>query len=150
MERFFRRVRDQFLCRKLDLSSLAALNRQFTLWAEEEYNSTTHSALNMRPIDRFGLDLKRIRFLAPCEATEEMFYAEETRTVKKDNTFSFKNVRYETPVDLRGKKITVCYDRHSLARLVIFFRDQRMGEAKMLDAISNGQMRRGNRFQEGE
>ena len=30
IERFFRTVREQFLARELDLSSLAALNRQFT------------------------------------------------------------------------------------------------------------------------
>lgn len=34
IERFFRRVRDQFLIQKLDLSSLDALNRQFTHWCQ--------------------------------------------------------------------------------------------------------------------
>jgi transposase InsO family protein len=34
IERFFRRVRDQFLNRKLDLSSLEILNRQFTAWVD--------------------------------------------------------------------------------------------------------------------
>ena len=37
IERFFRRVRDQFLVRKLDLSSLETLNRQFSLWVENDY-----------------------------------------------------------------------------------------------------------------
>ena len=36
IERFFRRVRDQVLNQKLDLSSLEALNRQFTLWVEQD------------------------------------------------------------------------------------------------------------------
>ncbi|QEL16787.1 DDE-type integrase/transposase/recombinase [Limnoglobus roseus] len=67
IERFFRRVRDQFLNRTLDLSSLAALNRQFTAWVEGEYNATEHDALGMKPIDRFGIDLNRIRFLPPSE-----------------------------------------------------------------------------------
>jgi hypothetical protein len=90
IERFFRRVRDQFLVRKLDLSSLEELNRQFTLWVEQEYNATEHSTLGMKPIDRFGVDLSRIRFLSPSENADELFYAEATRTVKKDNTFSFQ------------------------------------------------------------
>ena len=37
IERFFRRVRDQFLVRKLDLSSLEELNKQFTHWVERDY-----------------------------------------------------------------------------------------------------------------
>jgi putative transposase len=83
IERFFRRVRDQFLVRKLDLSSLEELNKQFTHWVEHEYNATEHSTLGMKPIDRFGVDLSRIRFLSPCEDTDELFYAEAVRTVKK-------------------------------------------------------------------
>jgi putative transposase len=39
IERFFRRVRDQFLIQKLDLTSLETLNRQFTLWVEQDYMS---------------------------------------------------------------------------------------------------------------
>ncbi|MEZ6092549.1 MAG: DDE-type integrase/transposase/recombinase [Pirellulaceae bacterium] len=37
IERFFRRVRDQFLIRNLDLSSIEALNKQFTQWVEQDY-----------------------------------------------------------------------------------------------------------------
>ena len=79
IERFFRRVRDQFLVRSLDLGSLDALNRQFTHWVEQDYNATEHSTLGMKPIDRFGVDLSRIRFLSPSEDTDELFYAEATR-----------------------------------------------------------------------
>ena len=68
IERFFRRVRDQFLVRNLDLSSLEQLNKQFTRWVEDEYNATEHSTLGMKPIDRFGVDLSRIRFLSPPRA----------------------------------------------------------------------------------
>jgi transposase InsO family protein len=93
VERFFRRVRQQFLSRNLDLSSLDKLN-------------------------------------------------EESRKVKKDNTFSFKNVRYETPVDLRDKQITIRFDRSNYDRIVIYYKNQRMGEAKPLDPIANGLLRR--------
>jgi transposase InsO family protein len=103
IERFFRRVRDQFLCRNLDLSNIQTLNNQFINWLEDEYNSSPHSSLGMKPIDRFGLDLNRINFLPPGEANDELFFAEETRTVKKDNTFSFNGKRYEASVDLREK-----------------------------------------------
>lgn len=141
IERFFRRVREQFLSRTLDLTTLSVLNKQFILWIEDEYNSSIHCALGMKPIDRFGLDLNRIRFLAPNEANDELFFAEETRTVKKDNTFSFKNIRYETPVDLHDKQIQIRFDRSTYDRIVIYYKNQRMGEAKKLDLIANGLLR---------
>lgn len=142
IERFFRRVRQQFLSRQLDLSNLDHLNRQFTSWVEDEYNSVSHSSLGMKPIDRFAFDLKRIKFLEPSDVQDELFFAEETRKVKKDNTFSFKNTRYETPVDLRDKTITIRFDRTKRNRIVIYYKNQRMGEAKTLNLIANGLLRR--------
>lgn len=142
VERFFRRVRQQFLSKNLDLSTLNTLNKQFTLWLEDDYNSTNHSSLGMKPIDRFSFDLKRIKFLSPSEANDELFFAEETRKVKKDNTFSFKNVRYETPVDLRDRPITIRYNRNNYDRVIIYYKNQRMGEAQPVDLIANGLLRR--------
>lgn len=144
IERFFRRVRDQFLVKKLDLSSLEALNRQFTDWVEHDYNSVEHDAIAMKPIDRFGIDLARVRFLAPSEHSDELFYAEATRKVKKDNTFSFRNRRYETPVDLRDKQIELRYDRHrsDTAAVIVYHKGERMGPARLLDAVANGLKRR--------
>ena len=144
IERFFRRVRDQFLLRKLDLSSLEALNRQFSHWVENDYNAVPHDAIGMKPIDRFGIDLARVRFLAPSEHNDELFYAEATRKVKKDNTFSFTGRRYETPVDLRDKEIQLRYDRHrhDSAAVIIYHKGQRLGVARLLDAVANGLKRR--------
>ena len=143
VERFFRTVRESFLSRQLDLSSLEALNRAFTAWVEDEYNGREHSAVGMRPIDRFGLDLKRIRFLPPDQTNDELFYAEDTRKVKKDNTFSFNAVRYEAPADLRDRTITIRFDRTALDRVVVYYKDQRIGQARLLDAIANGLLKRG-------
>lgn len=142
IERFFRRVRDQFLSKSLDLTSLEKLNSQFTLWLEDEYNGAVHSTLGMKPIDRFSFDLKRVRFLPPSETNDELFYAEETRKVKKDNTFSFRNTRYETPVDLHDREITIRYDRINFEKITVYYKDQRMGIAKPVDLITNGLLRR--------
>ncbi len=144
IERFFRRVRDQFLVKKLDLSSLEVLNRQFTHWVESDYNAIEHDAIGMKPIDRFGVDLARVRFLSPSEHSDELFYAEATRKVKKDNTFSFSSRRYETPVDLRDKEIHLRYDRHrgESSAIIIYYKGQRMGTARLLDAVANGLLRR--------
>ena len=138
IERFFRRVRDQFLIRNLDLPSIDQLNKQFTQWVEQDYNATVHSTLGMKPIDRFGVDLSRIRFLSPSQDTDELFYAEATRTVKKDNTFSFQGDRYETPIDLRSKQITVRYERHRKGAVIVYDNGRRLGQARLLDAVANG------------
>ena len=144
IERFFRRVRDQFLIKKLDLSSLEALNRQFCHWVESDYNASEHDAIGMKPLDRFGIDLARIRFLPPSEHTDELFFAAATRKVKKDNTFSFAGRRYETTVDLRDKEVELRYDRHrgDNSAVVIYHKGQRLGLARLLDAVANGLLRR--------
>ncbi|MCP4705263.1 MAG: DDE-type integrase/transposase/recombinase [candidate division Zixibacteria bacterium] len=141
IERFFRGVRSSFLCHQLDLSSLEKLNRLFSLWVEDEYNSTIHSAIGMKPIDRFGLDLNRIRFLPPDEVNDELFFAEATRKVRKDNTFPFRNKRYETPTDLRDKKVTIRFNRHAPDRLVVYYKNHRMGKATELDLVFNAMLR---------
>lgn len=138
IERFHRTIRDQFLIRELDLSSLDALNRQFTQWVEEQYNAQVHSVLGMTPLDRFALDRRRIRFLPPNEVNDELFFVEEERVVKADNTFAFKKGRYETPRHLADRKIQVRYARkHPHEKVVVFYMGERMGEARLLDPVAN-------------
>ncbi len=138
VERYFRTVRDQFLPRALDLSSLEALNRQFTQWVEEQYNAQTHSILGMSPLDRFALDRKRVRFLPPNEANDELFFVEEERHVRADNTFSFKAVRFEAPRHLPERTIQIRFERkRPTARVIVYYKGDRMGEARLLDPIAN-------------
>jgi putative transposase len=138
IERYFRTVRDQFLIRELDLSSLEALNRQFTAWAEESYNASTHSILGMSPLDRFALDRRRIRFLPPNEVNDELFFVEEDRVTRADNTFSLKSVRYEAPRHLPSRKVQVRFARSNPhARVVVFYQGERMGQARRLDMVAN-------------
>ena len=138
VERFFRTVRDQFLIRQLDLSSLDALNRAFTEWVEERYNAQIHSVLGMPPLDRYALDRKNIRFLPPNEANDELFFVEDDRTVRADNTFSFKGLRFEAPRHLPDRTIQVRFERKNpTRRLVVYYKGERMGEARLLNMIAN-------------
>jgi putative transposase len=138
VERFFRTVREQFLCRELDLSCLEALNRQFTHWAEEQYNAQTHSILGMSPLDRFALDRSRVRYLPPNQANDELFFVEEDRHVRADNTFSFKSLRFEAPRHLPERTIHIRFERKSPThRVVVYYKGERMGEARPLDAVAN-------------
>jgi transposase InsO family protein len=137
VERFFRTVREDFLTRQLDLSNVASLNRAFIAWVEDEYHARVHSVLNMRPIDRFGLDLGRIRYLPPSSANDEFFFLEQERTVLADNTFSVHRTRYEAPCDLRSRKVQVRFDRAQRGRVVVYFKGDRMGEARPVDFEAN-------------
>ena len=138
IERFFRTVRDQFLARQLDLSSLQALNRQFTHWVEEDYNARVHSVLGISPLDRFALDRNRIRFLPPNEANDELFFVEEERHVRADNTFSFKSLRWEAPRHLPERTIHIRFQRSQpTARVVVYYKGERMGQARLLDPVAN-------------
>ena len=138
IERFFRTVRDQFLARDLDLSSLDALNRQFLQWVEEQYNAQVHSILGMSPLDRYALDRKWVRFLPPNEANDELFFVEEERQVRADNTFAFKSLRFEAPRHLPDRTIHLRFQRsRAVARVVVYYKGQRMGEARLLDPVAN-------------
>jgi putative transposase len=139
IERFFRTVREDFLARNLDISSIDALNKAFTAWVEDEYNCRTHSTIQMKPIDRFGLDLKRVRFLPVCEANDELFFVEEDRLVRADNTFSLKNIRFEPPADLHGRQIQVRFDRKNFGsdKVIVYYKENRIGPARPVDFIAN-------------
>jgi hypothetical protein len=91
----------------------------------------------VRPIDRFGLDLARIRFLPPSQANDELFFVEQERTVLADNTFSLKGVRHEAPRDLHSRKIQVRFDRRDFGRVIVYFKGERMGEARPVDFHAN-------------
>jgi transposase InsO family protein len=143
IERFFRTLRDGFLTRNLDLSSLETLNNQLRVWIEEEYNARVHSTIGMTPLARFAIDLKRIHFLPPDQTSDELFFYETSRKVKKDNTFPFENVRYESPADLRNRSITIRYDRSKRNRGSVYYKNQRIGEAEPLDYVANSKLKRG-------
>jgi putative transposase len=138
IERFFRTVREQFLARTLDLSSLDALNRQFIQWVEEHYNAQKHSILEMTPLDRFALDRSRVRYLPPNQANDEFFFVEEDRHVRADNTFAFKSRRFEAPRHLPDRTIQVRFERRRPThRVIVYYQGERMGEAKVLDPTAN-------------
>ncbi len=141
IERFFRTVRDSFLSRILDHFSFGALNRLFSDWLENDYNASVHSAIGMKPIDRFALDIKRVRFLPSDQVTDEIYYAEETRKVKRNNTFCFDGKRFEAPATLHDREIHIRFDRFRKGRVIVYYKGLRQGNAKRLDLVTNGILR---------
>jgi transposase InsO family protein len=139
IERFFRTVRDQFLVRDLSqIRCVAQLNEAFTRWLEDTYHQRLHTTLGMKPIDRFGLDLARVRHLSENPFCDELFLLESTRKVRADNTFSYNTRRYEAPRDLRNTTITIRHNRPDLHFPPVVYQDGlRLGEATLLDMVAN-------------
>ena len=84
------------------------------------------------------------RFLPPSDHSDDHVHAEATRKVKKDNTFSFGNRRYETPIDLHDREIELRYDRHrgEQSAVIPYHKGHRIGAAHRIDAVANGLARR--------
>lgn len=138
IERFFRGFRDRFLVQHTAFASLEQLNHTAQDWIENHYNNQPHSSLQMRPLDRFNLDHRRLQFLCSDDYTDEVFFVEEDRVVTKVNTLSIFAQKYECPVDLRGKTVQVRFDRQQRQRFIIYYQSQRMGEATPLNPVFNG------------
>lgn len=137
IERFNRGFRDRFLTLHKEFKSLEQLNQLTLQWVEDEYNHRHHTGIQMKPIDRFNMDYKRVKFLTDDEYSEEVFFIEETRKVSKTNCFSINNQKYECPVDLRDKRVEVRYDRNRRNRFIVYFDGHRMGDANLLDLYRN-------------
>lgn len=118
--------------------TLHQLNAEFTRWLEDTYHQRLHATLGMKPIDRFGLDIPRIRHLSDNPFCDELFLLESTRKVRADNTFSYNTRRYEAPRDLRHTTITIRHHRPDLHFPPIVYQDGvRLGEAVLLDMVAN-------------
>jgi transposase InsO family protein len=137
IERFFRRFRDQFLTQHIEFDSLYQLNELTSEWVEQKYNDSMHSGIQMKPVDRFNLDSAKVKYIHNTEFVNEVFFLEEDRKVNKTNCFSMSSTLYECPVDLRGLKVQIRYDRNSKKEVIVFFKDKRMGMAKPVNLIAN-------------
>jgi hypothetical protein len=63
---------------------------------------------------------------------------EEDRTVRADNTFSFKSIRFEAPRHLPDRTIQIRFERKRPAhRVIVYYKGERMGEARPLDPVAN-------------
>jgi len=149
IERFFRGFRDRFLTLHTSFEFLEELNQKTSEWVENEYNSQYHSGIQMIPVDRFNLDLNRVKFLTDDQYSEEVFFIEEDRKVSKTNVFSINSQKYECPVDLRDKTIQVRFDRNRRDRFIVYFNEKRMGEATLLDLHHNARQIRHNLSKKG-
>jgi putative transposase len=133
IERFFRRVRDQFL---VELSTpdndvlvpdLLSLNRLFTAWTETEYHRTTHSETGQTPLERWSAGDPPA--LPTPAALREAFLWETTRTVTKTATVSLHGNTYLVDGGLVRRKVELVFDPFDLTTIEVRLHGKPMGLA---------------------
>jgi putative transposase len=142
IERFFRRVREQFLANlapKL-LLSLQDLNARFWAWIDNAYHCSEHTALGTTPLLRWQRDIEQIRLLSPITDLRSLFFYRLDRLVRKDCTFLLHNRFYEAPPHLAGQTIEVRFDPLDTYQVEIYFQGQPQGSARIVDPIINAQL----------
>lgn len=103
-----------------DFSSLEELNSSLFRYIEEDYNSKVHSAINMKPIDKFIQHIDLIKFIPNKQEIDYIFLYRVARKVKKDSTISIQNILFEVPLKYVGETINVRYDPTSVDKAYIF------------------------------
>ena len=142
IERFFRRVREQFLANlnPKQLLSLEDLNTRFSAWIDNSYHCSEHTALGTTPLLRWQRDIEHIRLLPPATDLRRLFFYRLDRLVRKDCTFLLQNRLYEAPPHLAGQTIEVRFDPLDTSRVEIYFQGQPQGSARIVDPVINAQL----------
>jgi putative transposase len=142
IERFFRRVREQFLAnldRKQPLF-LQDLNARFWAWIDNAYHGSEHTALGTTPLLRWQRDIEQIRLVPPATDLRSLFFYRYDRLVRKDCTFLLQNRFFEAPPHLAGQTIEVRFDPLDATQVEIYFQGQRQGSARLVDPVINAQL----------
>lgn len=140
IERWFRTVRQQFLPMLTERHTASLLNLNQALWhyVEAEYHYDHHRILGESPLNRWARCSERVRYPEPGLDLDEIFLAEETRTVHKDRTISLHGTVYEADAALTGETVTIRFDPTTPIRVLqVWFKNQRYADAKPVDTYAN-------------
>ncbi|MCK9267768.1 MAG: DDE-type integrase/transposase/recombinase [Alkaliphilus sp.] len=149
IERWFKTLQDQWLnvIDWNDFSSLEELNSSLFRYVEEDYNSKVHSAINMKPIDKFIQYIDLIKFIPGKQEIDYVFLYRVTRKVKKDSTISIQSILFEVPLKYVGETINVRYDPTSMDKVYIFSEENILLDTVYpVKKIDNSKIRRQHNF----
>jgi putative transposase len=138
VERFFRTIRDCFLCGIEEKIGIEELNHAFRLWLTDHYHHKLHSGINQKPVDRYQDSLARVqlRRLSKTEL-DEIFLVRHERVVNNDATISFKGSIYEVPAAYIRQKIELRHPVDDPQELFLYDNGIRVGRIKLLDKKEN-------------
>lgn len=107
IERFYRRVRQQFLPSLTFPISIEALNEKFEIWLRNDYHSKPHGGIGTTPADRFAAHMQCVR--AAPDNLSDHFRCVARRKVAKDRTVILNGQLFEAPVCLIGQRVDLLY-----------------------------------------
>ncbi len=140
IERWFRTIRQQFLpmLSEQQKSSLQSLNQALWNYVESEYHYNRHRILEESPLDYWAKFSERVRYPEPGIDLDELFLAEDKRTVHKDRTISLYGTVYEADAALVGETVVIRFDPVTPIRLIqVWFKNVRYSDAKPVDTYAN-------------
>jgi transposase InsO family protein len=150
IERFFRRVREQFLTRFWrDGLTLADLNEAFWRWVELDYHRSPHKGLDGRtPLDVWvsAADHLVRRPRVDPDTLPSLFRHHAFRVVSKDRVVRLNGWLLETPVEVAGERVDLLYDPADLSQVELRFRGKSFGVLRPLRTLANQKVRRSIKF----
>ena len=140
IERFNRRVRQQFLPTLPSTVSLNDLNERFDAWLRQEYHVTRHSAIGQTPMQRFVSRMECIR-PAPDNLSDH-FRAVARRRVAKDRTVTLNGRLFEAPVALIGQRVDLLYHPDRPQKVEVLLSNKSYGFLQPVDLAVNCRVKR--------
>jgi len=139
-ERFYRRVRQQFLPTLPSALSLDALNERFDAWLRQEHHGSRHAAIGQTPMQRFVSRMECIR-PAPDNLSDH-FRAVARRRVAKDRTVTLNGRLFEAPVALIGQRVDLFYHPDRPRKVEVQVSNKSYGYLQPVDLAVNCRVKR--------
>ena len=140
IERYYRRVRQQFLSTLPSPLSLDALNERFDAWLRQQYHATRHSAIGQTPMQRFASRMECIR-PAPDNLSDH-FRTVARRRVAKDRTVTLNGRLFEAPVALIGQRVDLLYHPDRPRKVEVMLANKSYGYLQPVDLAVNCRVKR--------
>lgn len=147
IERCFQTLQKQWqhLLDTSSFNSINELNESLNQYVESQYNSTYHSGIKGKPIDKFMSNIPNLKLLSEQDIKNTFLYR-VIRKVKNDATVSIDKKLYEVPTAYIGSKINIRYDPTNDAEAYIFNKNgERLEWILKVNKIDNSKIRRGSK-----
>lgn len=144
IERFFRTLKDQYLCliKPNDYHDLESYNKDLKIFIQK-YNTNPHTSLedNISPTDRFFQEGEKIIELSE-DVIEKCFLLEIERKVSPDCVIKIDAKEYEVDYHYQNQKIRIRYAPDLSSVYVVDSDDETLKEIKLLDKQANSHVKR--------
>jgi transposase InsO family protein len=140
IERFFRRIRQQFLPGVASEVGLADLNQQLERWLREDYHNKRHTAIGTTPAQRFSAKMECIR-PAPDNLSDH-FRCIARRKVARDRTVTLNGRLFEAPVPLIGQRVDLLYHQNRPEKVEVRLGPKSYGYLQPVDLAVNCRVKR--------